>query len=493
MEQRLRPPNWVRRGGRGSERRVFPNIPPGIGKKNNGGPETARHGVPSLQKRYFTLLQAIHHAEVVERSERSGTFPVGMMRQVNKLTSFIKPSAPNADTAGRVKANTDRWMEQNLSILKHHYDAVLAGGLESLPPFEQVALEKAIAYGRARYKNRLTGTSIVALTSLVGGGVGPPIREPGSVMDSREWPPLPTLSDPNPNPNPNPNPDPNPNSELNHDLNPDPNPGLCPDFNSSPEPNPGPSPDLCPNPGLPIMGVETLEGPNTRSRIQTLTAEIHHAQSPLPSEESLDSHPNLQLGPPVSSLEEESSPGLVNGRPLVVGAEFRSNVSVAISESIDSSSQPESGMGHHPVDTGVTQRGDVPGGLAASEDVMQPSSRGPTRHLNHSNDVGKREWSLTVERPVLFIGDSNSTHFPLCNNPLVQVDSFPGARILHLTGILGRLSPCVETQKVILSVGLNNCLKLNSIDTIAKQFGILVTKAKKIFPHAEIFIPLVQI
>ena len=46
---------------------------------------------------------------------------------------------------------------------------------------------------------------------------------------------------------------------------------------------------------------------------------------------------------------------------------------------------------------------------------------------------------------------------------------------------------------MILLVGLNNCLELNSIDTIAKQFGILVTKARKIFPNAEIFIPLVQI
>ena len=57
--------------------------------------------------------------------------------------------------------------------------------------------------------------------------------------------------------------------------------------------------------------------------------------------------------------------------------------------------------------------------------LCSPPHGGPP-DPNHPNDEGKREWSLTVERPVLLIGDSNLTNFPRCNSPLVQVDSFPG-------------------------------------------------------------------
>lgn len=57
---------------------------------------------------------------------------------------------------------------------------------------------------------------------------------------------------------------------------------------------------------------------------------------------------------------------------------------------------------------------------------------------------------------MVFIGDSNLAHIPQYNNSHVQVDSFLGMNFLHIARVPQKLSPNVNTQKVILSVGLNN-------------------------------------
>lgn len=84
------------------------------------------------------------------------------------------------------------------------------------------------------------------------------------------------------------------------------------------------------------------------------------------------------------------------------------------------------------------------------------------------------------------------SRIPQYNYPSVQIDSFPGAQIHHLKGVLGKLHPCAATQKVILSVGLNNCLRENQIETIIKQFQQLIVLVRRIFPHAQVFVPLIQ-
>lgn len=111
------------------------------------------------KKLYFKLLQAVHHAEVIDLAQSSGVFPAGMYKQVQKVTSFTKPS-PNAETTARVKENTDQWMLVNMNILKLHYDQIIARGIQDLPPFNLAASEKAIGFGKTRYRDKLTATSI---------------------------------------------------------------------------------------------------------------------------------------------------------------------------------------------------------------------------------------------------------------------------------------------------------------------------------------------
>ena len=45
-----------------------------------------------LAKRYFKLLQALHHTEILDDSISEGSCPKGMQRRVNRLSTFIKPA-----------------------------------------------------------------------------------------------------------------------------------------------------------------------------------------------------------------------------------------------------------------------------------------------------------------------------------------------------------------------------------------------------------------
>lgn len=89
-----------------------------------------------------------------------------MSRHTTKLTAFIKPSSPTEATQEKVKQNTQQWMQTNMQILEEHYDGVIATILQDLPPYEPQALQKAIAYGRIRYRHKLTPSSIETLTGL---------------------------------------------------------------------------------------------------------------------------------------------------------------------------------------------------------------------------------------------------------------------------------------------------------------------------------------
>lgn len=120
-----------------------------------------------MEKIYFKLLQAIHHVEIIENSHKTGQYPKGMMRQVNKFISFIKPSSSCDETREKVLHYTAICMQSTLNILKEHYDSVIAGILPSLPPCDPLALQKAVAFGRTRYRHKLTSSSISTLSLLI--------------------------------------------------------------------------------------------------------------------------------------------------------------------------------------------------------------------------------------------------------------------------------------------------------------------------------------
>lgn len=72
------------------------------------------------------------------------------------------------------------------------------------------------------------------------------------------------------------------------------------------------------------------------------------------------------------------------------------------------------------------------------------------------------------------------------------MDSYPGAQIHHLVEVLKKKQPDHGVRKVVWSMGLNNALRHNHIETIKKQYQQLYLTMKKIFPYAEIFFSKIQ-
>src|SRR4029434_3477115 len=138
--------------------------------ENSNGLDTRK----DLSKQYFKLLQALHHLEILNSAIERESYPIGMTRQVDKLTSFIKPAAPNATILGKVASNTKAWLCNNVIALRDHY-ALLANTIQTeLGMFQPQALERAVRWARARYGRKLTQSSLETLRSRLLITLGPP-------------------------------------------------------------------------------------------------------------------------------------------------------------------------------------------------------------------------------------------------------------------------------------------------------------------------------
>ena len=133
-----------------------------------------------------------------------------------------------------------------------------------------------------------------------------------------------------------------------------------------------------------------------------------------------------------------------------------------------------------------------PGG-ESHENTSQPRREETSRttcHPHHGDKYGN--WKLQPVRPILIMGDSNIARLPEIKNNIVQVDSYPGAQLAHAYHILKHHTPTTDdTQKVILSFGLNN-RNQNNPSLIKKQLQRLLGTAQDTFPNAEIYIPIIN-
>ncbi|XP_062246857.1 uncharacterized protein LOC133955837 [Platichthys flesus] len=119
----------------------------------------------TASKQIFRLIQAVHHKQVTDYAITSNTFPPGMMRQVNRLTDFIKPATPSDTTRHKVKNNTDNWMRANMVILQEHY----TNTIHTLghTPHNPIALQIASGWARKRYGQRLRPDTITTTEGIL--------------------------------------------------------------------------------------------------------------------------------------------------------------------------------------------------------------------------------------------------------------------------------------------------------------------------------------
>ncbi|KAK3518296.1 hypothetical protein QTP86_003740 [Hemibagrus guttatus] len=119
----------------------------------------------------------------------------------------------------------------------------------------------------------------------------------------------------------------------------------------------------------------------------------------------------------------------------------------------------------------------------------KPHMYKPTRHIN--TDRKLEDWDLSVMKKWIIIGDSNLSRFPSHSIPDLQIDSYPGAGFRHAEAVMAKATSQVRVEKVVLAFGLNSRAQ-KAKETTIKQMQAAVKSAKRKFPDAEIWIPMVN-
>ncbi|XP_073669419.1 uncharacterized protein [Paramisgurnus dabryanus] len=447
-----------------------------------------------LTKKYFKLLQAIHHSEILLKSVSENFYPPGMYRQVNKLTAFIKPSSPNPETLEKVKQNTTLWMNQNMTILREHYDAVIATGLQNIGVYNDKAFEKAVSWSRMRYKRKFTESSVETLKSMV--------QKPVSDVPSASLDSFPLLTRP---------------SRLSRRKT----------YASA----------LTGDAKMQIIETKRLSEGNIQQLnipmqedvsaratepnvvlpappgVNLALIQVHRAASPQPRRdetENIESETSETQG----KVEIEPQKRIQQGSVYKGELQICTNLDVSSSVAHVSSQVPRTTVGETPVTVNKKQEGErqmMTGDMTREMSLgIKPQSESlshtpvmsplggpapsvrqePVRHRRTNRKIF--DWEISINKKVVIMGDSNLSRVPFFTHADVQIDSFPGATFYHINGVLEKLSPQLFTEVVVLSVGLNNCLARQETTTSCKQLQQLLRTCRLKFPNAQVFVPLIN-
>ncbi|KAL1246830.1 hypothetical protein QQF64_034787 [Cirrhinus molitorella] len=114
------------------------------------------------------------------------------------------------------------------------------------------------------------------------------------------------------------------------------------------------------------------------------------------------------------------------------------------------------------------------------------------RPYRHINTVKKQiDWSLTLKKKHIILGDSNVSRIPGFNVPDLQIDSFPGAKFQHAGNLIERAVVAQEPETIILSFGLNNRSQ-RCYTTANNEIRRAYRMARERFPRAEVYIPIIN-
>lgn len=120
---------------------------------------------------------------------------------------------------------------------------------------------------------------------------------------------------------------------------------------------------------------------------------------------------------------------------------------------------------------------------------LTPLTYTVNRHITITRKM--LDWGLSVRKKWLFLGDSNLAKIPPYSIEDLQIDSYPGANFLHIHEVMSKATVHVTVEKVLLSFGINSKGQKPK-QTLIEQVQTALRTAKKCFPSAEIWIPLIN-
>lgn len=128
--------------------------------------------------------------------------------------------------------------------------------------------------------------------------------------------------------------------------------------------------------------------------------------------------------------------------------------------------------------------------IQASPDSPHSSSLNrPLRHISTNRKF--IDWSLTIKKKTVIIGDSNLSRFPQYDDPDLQIDCFPGAKFQHASNLLEKATVSLVPDQIILSFGINNRKQRHKLRAIAEIQKAYQT-ARRILPQTAVIVPLIN-
>lgn len=414
----------------------------------------------ALVRQLKKVIKIVHHLRNVT-GERSP--PQMISRMVDMLASVIKPAAPNAKTADMILGNAKNWGHTTMVILQDHYETALhetLGGLVLDTDVDwKVAFDVATRWAR-RNLPRLPRDVVEHAEALVAATMGP---------------------------------DGNPQTG-----------GATGSTNTGPQQGDGPIERNEPTRGT-LSRRHTQEGPSQVAFVEEVVTA--HQQS---------TRTNGEQGEQGATRRQEDGPNEVNFWDQIVTESsslrdapprpLRDRRVRGRDPSVDKSRAEEPLVllpaGVVTVDAQVHR--DPQGDSVEAVDLLdfdsvleepsgvstpQPNKFAPTRHIR--TDRKMVDWTVSVSKKWLFIGDSNLSRLPHHGFADLQIDSFPGATFRHLGAVLLKAVVQVRVEKVLISCGLNSRGQKFK-ETTLKQVQTAIRMVKRRFPYAEIWVPLLN-
>lgn len=522
--------------------------------------------------------------EVVEKALKNHVFPTGMMRQVHRVTNFIKPSSPTDYTTIKLSQNTHQWMQNNMYILQTHYQSVTHTIKQQINTPNTLALTIAIGWAHKRYKHKLTPTTITRVETILElpqASSSPQlttirtntIRDQPHTLPAIEHTPLqispPTIPTPTPVPPlssteefpPLSKPRPLPKRQPSYlrTLSLGKQPTLSETYNlriqtlskthlhSLPSTSTFTDSSLSNQKGevriaTPITEEEKWKspvGPPTPKAATPIIAQVHHTVNSQ-TETKAATLIIAQVHHTANSQTETSTPTVTPIKQNTNCKKVQGNVSILLRDIItsaplspiggarqgvqtrrgqfkgsmmmikgqDNGQHPKAPRSEPPQTTNIVVPLPVQDPCTTGASKYPPSSP-PQPHLQSQPqpkpthppqkpfyhkarpNYKVTDWNIEGHTPILIIGDSNLNRIPPFNNPNIQVDSYPGATFYHFTKVLEKTPIHTDTATVVISVGLNN-KDHDPFQTSLKQLSGMHKEAKKTFPNATIYIPVIS-
>lgn len=407
-----------------------------------------------LSRIFFNMIQICHHLENISTTGgKKG--PLTICRTVDYLHDLIRPAMPNSTTMLALEGNARQWSVVTLEILKQHYTDCLTVLLDELSNKNlqgwRAPFQVAIRWAFRKFK-RLRQLTIEQTEKHIQSQV----RATDSSEEGEEEGPPGPPSPPSP---------------------------------SSPPPRPRPhrataATKSAPNdpPPTPVQSAPSSSPKSLKHRIKTTCPPMtSHPATNLATQEPAPSS-NCEVTVQLPSLGDEDT---YSPDDPYDSEDYESDESDNASDSQDAE---EADHADAPDDSPllITDSSDSP--LLALQS-SSPKGKVNTHPITNHKMI---DWTLTIHKKILLIGDSNVSKIPQFNIDNLQIECYPEANFRHISEVLKKSVSQTKVETVILSIGFHSRTQYNKA-TLTKQFQAAIRSAFNILPGTKLYIPLIHI